>query len=76
MGDERLQTVKSNQVVLFMKGIPAAPRCGFSNMGNSYFRNSVFSFREWSNLSSNRNNNSFNLNCSIKYLYGWLLKLD
>lgn len=27
-----LQTVKANQVVLFMKGIPAQPRCGFSNM--------------------------------------------
>ncbi len=26
------QTVKENQVVLFMKGIPAQPRCGFSNM--------------------------------------------
>ena len=27
-----LQTVKSNQVVVFMKGIPAQPKCGFSNM--------------------------------------------
>lgn len=32
MGDDWLQTVKANQVVLFMKGIPAQPRCGFSNM--------------------------------------------
>ena len=27
-----MQTVKADQVVLFMKGIPAQPRCGFSNM--------------------------------------------
>ena len=25
------QVVKSNKVVVFMKGVPAAPKCGFSN---------------------------------------------
>ena len=25
------QVVKDNKVVVFMKGVPAAPKCGFSN---------------------------------------------
>lgn len=37
MGGEEVQAaiaadVKENRVVVYMKGTPAAPRCGFSNM--------------------------------------------